>query len=687
MPILPRVGARRPGPLAARGVVYLCLSLGALAIVYPLLIVVGQTLSDSFDLRDNAIVPRYLRDRNDLLLKHIIATKRNVQLIASRHHRNDWRNADAMRADTGFYASRPAALTEMGFNFDAWETVLADWNAFKATLRADEFLVADFRVEDDYRPFLRTRYRQQAARFRQAMEQGAPPPLWFPRTFPDPAVRKRMLADPKRLAVAIMNHELQSDYNNMFGVEVVREGNFLAPFWRPGALPKDVMWSDFKASLPGQRRFVVGADTYWHTFLRIAYRDVKGVNAAWGTAYAGIPEIRFPRRPPAAPRIRKDWDRFVVLRWPRRMLSIPAAVADAWRGHVRGQLRKRFESAPDADAQALAEAGRLTNRRLASWAEFPFFPRLPEDETLGRYWCEFTVSGAIAATNMTLITPRIRLHEFLADKYGVGQPEAALTRLNAAWQTAFTTWDEIPLPFLIADYAPVHVHPWRYRVSFMTEAYERVAAYMFGRGRAAWNTLVLVLLALASALTINPCAAYALSRFPMKHSSKILVFFLATMAFPAEVAMIPNFLLLRDLGLLNTFAALVLPGMANGYAIFLLKGFFDSLPEELYHAAAIDGASELQVFRMVAVPLVKPILAYIGLNAFVMAYSSFMWAFVICPKPEMWTLMVWVYDFQSRNAGNNYVLAATALVCIPPLIVFLFANRIIMKGIVIPSMK
>ena len=194
------------------------------------------------------------------------------------------------------------------------------------------------------------------------------------------------------------------------------------------------------------------------------------------------------------------------------------------------------------------------------------------------------------------------------------------------------------------------------------------------------------MLSLISALTVNPMAAYSLSRFPMKSSHRVLIFFLVTIAFPVEVAMIPNFLLLRDLGLLNTFAALVLPGMANGFSIFLLKGFFDSLPAELYEAGEMDGASEFQIFRIVALPLLKPILAYIGLGAFVAAYGGFMWAMIICTDPEMWTLMVWIYDFQMFRPGNNYILAATVLVSIPPLLVFLIANRIIMKGIVIPTM-
>ena len=97
-------------------------------------------------------------------------------------------------------------------------------------------------------------------------------------------------------------------------------------------------------------------------------------------------------------------------------------------------------------------------------------------------------------------------------------------------------------------------------------------------------------------MTVNPLAAYALSRYRLSYTPKVLIFMLATMAFPAEVAMIPNFLLIKQLGLLNTFAALILPGLASGYFIFLLKGFFDSLPAELYEAASIDGASELRMF-------------------------------------------------------------------------------------------
>jgi len=160
------------------------------------------------------------------------------------------------------------------------------------------------------------------------------------------------------------------------------------------------------------------------------------------------------------------------------------------------------------------------------------------------------------------------------------------------------------------------------------------------------------------------------------------------MAFPAAVAAIPGFLLLRDLGLLNSFAALVLPGAANGMAIFLLKGFFDSLPKELYEAATIDGAPEWQVFARITLPLVKPILAVSMLNAFLAAYNGWEWALIVCQDPRMWTVSVWTYQFYQTLTAQPYtVMAAYILNSLPVLLVFLFCQKIIMRGIVLPQMK
>src|SRR6185369_1522172 len=144
-------------------------------------------------------------------------------------------------------------------------------------------------------------------------------------------------------------------------------------------------------------------------------------------------------------------------------------------------------------------------------------------------------------------------------------------------------------------------------------------------GGAVWNTIIFCALAILTQLTVNPLAAYALSRYPIKASGQILIFLLATMAFPAEVALIPSFLLLKDLGLLNTFAALVLPTAASGYMIFLLKGFFDSLPQELFEAGQIDGAKESTLMMRIAFPLSRPVFGYLALLAFMGAYGAFLY--------------------------------------------------------------
>jgi ABC-type glycerol-3-phosphate transport system permease component len=215
-----------------------------------------------------------------------------------------------------------------------------------------------------------------------------------------------------------------------------------------------------------------------------------------------------------------------------------------------------------------------------------------------------------------------------------------------------------------------------------------VGEYLFLRGRAFGNTLLLVFLSVFATLTVNPLAAYALSRFGLKSTEKILLFLLATMAFPAAVTAIPGFLLIRDLGLLNTYAALVLPTLASGMSIFILKGFFDGLPRELYEAATVDGAKEWQIFLRITLPMTTPILAVNALHSFVAAYNSWEWALLVCQKQSHWTLAVWMYQMSQQFSGQPWaVMAGFVLVSIPTAIVFIACQKVILKGIVLPSMK
>lgn len=246
--------------------------------------------------------------------------------------------------------------------------------------------------------------------------------------------------------------------------------------------------------------------------------------------------------------------------------------------------------------------------------------------------------------------------------------------------------DHQPLPIEAFELAHLRAHRQEVAAEFASRNYRYVLDYVAINGRALWNTAIFCFLAILTQLTVNPLAAYALSRFPIRGSGKILLFLLATMAFPAEVAMIPSFLLLKDLGLLNTFAALVLPTAASGYMIFLLKGFFDSLPSELFESGQIDGAKESTMMLRIAFPLSRPVLGYLALMAFMGAYGAFLYAFLVAQDQRIWTLMVFVYQLQS-TAPKAVMMAALTLAALPTLLVFLFAQRVIMRGMILPGEK
>jgi len=267
-----------------------------------------------------------------------------------------------------------------------------------------------------------------------------------------------------------------------------------------------------------------------------------------------------------------------------------------------------------------------------------------------------------------------------------------LLSLEAQWRAWLRenypneNWEDAPLPQWAAHEKVFHAEKGRWRMEFAARNYRTVFDHILLHGRGVWNTVVYCFWAVLAALVVNPLAAYAMSRFRLRNGYKVMLFCLCTMAFPPMVTQIPGFLMMRNFGMLNTFFALLLPGLANGYSIFLLKGFFDSQPRELYEAAAIDGAGEWRVFWGIAMNLSKPILAVVGLNAFTLAYSNFMFAFVVCQDERMWTLMVWLYQLQ-QSSGQAVMYASLVVAAIPTLCVFLFCQRLILRGIVVPVEK
>ncbi len=408
--------------------------------------------------------------------------------------------------------------------------------------------------------------------------------------------------------------------------------------YRPSNSVKEADWTLFKQSLPQVFSVPVLCDPLYRAYLQteIYNGKIDQLNAAWKTTFTDWSQVTLPADPPANPGQFRDWAQFVRDKAPLRYVALDLSTAADWRRFIRGQAWAKG-------------AGSL----------LPSPASLPEGNELLAY-----------ASFVRQVDPR-RVHV---------QSTEVLWREQEDDPTA-------PLPLPQADLAYMRAHENALRFDFVVRNYAFALDYLLLHGDGVLNTVIYCGGAVLIALLVNPLCAYTLSRFRLPYAQSVLLFILATMAFPAEVTMIPNFLLLKDLNLLNTFWALILPGAASGFSIFLMKGFFDSLPRELYEAGMLDGASELNLFRRVTLPLSRPIFAVIALQSCVTAYSAFQFAMTVCKKQSHWTLMVWIYEFQTLSAPQYVVMAALVLAAIPTLLIFMLAQNVIMKGVILPSFK
>lgn len=431
---------------------------------------------------------------------------------------------------------------------------------------------------------------------------------------------------------------------------------------------------EFKKGLPSWFIAPTPAEGLYREFLTNKY-DTKPETFAKrynDPSLKKLTDLTTPETLPANPNLAADWTDYVRHEIPPHFVRISPAAAAQWQSFITVYAKDvaNYNNVHKDDA-GFKPVSSLSQVKLPTQA--PATPAALTD------YVAF-IETAVAPQYVTLDTPELRYRNWLQEKFGT------IAKLNQVYGTHHRSFDRVLLPSQETDWWYMQQNKSLVRKDFLVRNYRDVVAYIAVHGRALWVTLLLVVGTVFLTLTVNPLAAYALSRFNLPSTYKILLFCLATMAFPAEVTAIPNFLLMKQLHLLNSLWALVLPGAAAGFSIFLLKGFFDSLPQELYEAAEIDGANEVQMFTKICLPTSTPVLAVIGLGAFTGAYGSFMWAFVVCQDRNWWTLMVWLQQMQSW-APQSMIFAALVLAAIPTLLVFIFAQNVIMRGIIIPTEK
>jgi len=209
--------------------------------------------------------------------------------------------------------------------------------------------------------------------------------------------------------------------------------------------------------------------------------------------------------------------------------------------------------------------------------------------------------------------------------------------------------------------------------------------------RLMWNTIYYAFGALAFQLVLDVAAAFAFSKLRPVLGKAILGLMLATLMIPATVLVIPQYVTVINLpvlhvNLLNTPWAIWLPAVTNAFNIFLLKRFFDSIPEDLMAAAAIDGAGPLRTLLFVVLPMARPILGVVSIFSVTAVWKDFLWPLLVEPAPGKRTVNVGIYAF-STGLTQNVVIAGAVIAAIPTVIFFLVFQKNIVAGLTTGSLK
>jgi ABC-type glycerol-3-phosphate transport system permease component len=183
-------------------------------------------------------------------------------------------------------------------------------------------------------------------------------------------------------------------------------------------------------------------------------------------------------------------------------------------------------------------------------------------------------------------------------------------------------------------------------------------------------------------------AGFALAKFDFFGKQAVFLAILATLMLPIEVLMVPTFLMVKDLGWLNTYQAVIIPSAAGAFGVFLMRQTMFHIPDSLLEAARIDGASELRIYFQILVPLVWPALLTLSLLEFRESWDSFLWPLIVTNQADMRTVSVGLSMFQQQNVTTfNQLMAMSAVAMLPMLVLFFFFQRAFIQGIASTGIK
>ncbi|MDE0545376.1 carbohydrate ABC transporter permease [Microbacterium sp. C7(2022)] len=232
------------------------------------------------------------------------------------------------------------------------------------------------------------------------------------------------------------------------------------------------------------------------------------------------------------------------------------------------------------------------------------------------------------------------------------------------------------LPQLLQDPLKFLPDPWT--LDNYVEAWTAVPF-----GQAYINSIYIAVLVVIGTLITSAMAGYGFARIPFRGSRVLFIVFLATQMIPAQVTLIPFYLLMSQFGWVDSHLALIVPGMlANPFAVFLMRQFVLSLPKELEEAAIVDGAGRWRIFWSVILPNLKPGLAALSIIVSLSVWNAFLFPLVLLNTPDLFTVPLLLTAFQGQFGSVNYglVMAASAIATVPMLIVFVIGQRRILNS-------
>ncbi len=203
-----------------------------------------------------------------------------------------------------------------------------------------------------------------------------------------------------------------------------------------------------------------------------------------------------------------------------------------------------------------------------------------------------------------------------------------------------------------------------------------------------FNSVFIALVSTVAVLAIDSLAAYAYARMDFPGRKFLFGLMLLTLFLPGMMFLVPNFLTIASLHLLNNWVGVVLPGLAGVFGVFFLRQFFESIPIELEEAAAIDGANRFQIFYMVVLPLAKPALATLGILTFLGSWNDFLWPLLILRDPKLQTLPPGLRTLQgSYSSEYGLMLAGAVIVAVPVLLIYIALQRYIVQSVASTGLK